>query len=492
METGLYTCLMAELKSTMKTNMKPLIFLCLFIVATKGYSQEKTISLQQAVETAIKNNIDVRRSGLQQQAAEVQWKQAKANILPGISGNASQGTSYGRSIDPYSNSYVNQKINYANYGISGGATLFNGLSLQNSIRQTTYGFEAAKMEVQQAKDNLTLDVILAYLQILNNSDLVTLAKSQADVTRKQVERLQVMNKEGAINPALLYDLTGQLKNEELAVLNGENNLATAILTLTQLMNVPFSRTLKFERIGAEDLATKPDTDAAEVYKIAAEQLAMVKAANLRIRSAQAGLKAVKGTLFPELSFNAGMNTNYSSIATRDIFLGAADEPTSGYVVYNGSKMPVVAQQNKFRSEKIGYGDQIGNNIYSNISLGLRIPIFNSFQTRNRIKIARIEIKNAELVEENTRLQLRQQVEQAHLNMENSLQRYKLLTEQVASFTESFRIAEVRFGAGVGSSVDYLIAKNNLDRANANLVIAKYDYILRKKVLNYLRGEPVLP
>lgn len=470
--------------------MKFFLFIALFTAAINGYAQGGKLSLQKAIETAIENNITVQRTELQQESAAVNWRQSKANLLPSLNGNASQGISYGRSIDPFTNSYVNQKINSANYGISSGVILFNGLSLQHSIRQSAYSLEASKMEVQQAKDNLTLDVILAYLQIVNNEELVALAKNQADVTRQQVERLQIMNREGAINPSLLSDLQGQLKTEELNVLNGENNLATAILSLTQLMNVPFDRSLQLERVPAEEFASRIEATPEETYK-KAQELAIVKAAELRIKSAQYRVKALRGAMLPELSLNGGMNTNYSSLATRDIFLGSAYQPTSSYVLYNGSKVPVMAEQGNFRTEKITYSDQVGNNLYSNVFLGLRIPLFNSFQLRNRVKLARIDIRDAQLVQENTKLQLRQQVEQAHLNMQNALQRFKLLTEQVASYGESFRITEVRFAAGVVTSVDYLIAKNNLDRANVNLVIAKYDYILRKKVLEYLSGQQIV-
>jgi outer membrane protein len=470
--------------------MKTFLFILVLLTGVSGFTQTNKLTLQKAIETAIENNITVQRTELQKQSAEVAWRQSRSNILPSLNANASQGISFGRSIDPFTNSYVNQKINSANYGISSSAVLFNGLSLQNSIRQNAYSHEAAKMDVQQAKDNLILDVILAYLQIVNNEELVALAKNQVEVTRKQVERLQIMNREGAINPSLLSDLTGQLKTEELNVLNGENTLATSILSLTQLMNVPFDRSLQFERVSAEEFAVKLETTPDEVFK-KAQELAIVKAADLRRKSAQAGLKALRGSLLPELSLNGGMNTNYSSLATRDIFLGNVYEPTSSYVLYNGSKVPVVAEQGNFKTERITYKDQVGNNIYSTVYLGLRIPLFNSFQTRNRIKLAKIEIKDAQLVQENTKLQLRQQVEQAHLNMQNALQRFKLLTEQVASYAESFRITEVRFAAGAVTSVDYLIAKNNVDRANFNLVIAKYDYILRRKVLEYLSGEQIV-
>ncbi len=151
---------------------------------------------------------------------------------------------------------------------------------------------------------------------------------------------------------------------------------------------------------------------------------------------------------------------------------------------NGTKQPVIVPRENFNSERIGYSSQLSNNISSNIGLLLRVPIFNSFAARNRIKLATIDFKSASLVTENTKVQLRQEIEQAYLNMSNAFERYKILVEQVAAYSESFRAAEVRFNAGVGNTVDYMIAKDNLDRANINLVSAQYDYLLRKKLLEF--------
>jgi outer membrane protein len=101
-----------------------------------------------------------------------------------------------------------------------------------------------------------------------------------------------------------------------------------------------------------------------------------------------------------------------------------------------------------------------------------------------VKLATIEYKSALLVEENVQRQLRQEVEQAHLNMQNAWERYTVTLEQVAAFAESFRAAEVRFNAGVGNSIDYMLAKNNLDRANLSLIMTRYDFLLRRQILDY--------
>ena len=431
-----------------------LIFSFVFFVAV--FSQAQTYSLQQAIDTAIANNIPVKQSNLLMQAAGVNWKQARLNRLPDLNSDINHGINQGRSIDPFTNSPVTQQINYANYGISSGVLLFNGMNLTSQVKQNAYAYDASRMEWQQEKDNLTLSVILAYLQVLSNDEIVNSSKAQADLSQKQLERLQILDRQGAINPSLVSDLKGQFMNDQLAILNASNALETSKLALSQLMNIPYSKNMQLEKLNVNDMLAAYGQNPDEIYQNSLQQFALIKSVDLRKQSAGYALKATKGQLFPSLFLNSNYGTNYSSVA-----------------------------QNA--AGKIAYRDQLNNNVSSAFNLGLRIPIFNSLVVRNRIKLADITLKNAELVEENTRIVLRQQIERAHLNMTNAYERYQTLIQQVDAYTQSFKAAEVRFNAGVGSSVDYLIAKNNLDRANINLISAQYDFALRKKVLDFYQN-----
>jgi outer membrane protein len=414
------------------------------------------LTLQQCIDTAIAKNIVVRQNNLLMQRDAINWNQARLNRLPDLNANFNHGLSQGRSIDPSSNDYVNQQINYANYNLSSGVILFNGMNQVNTVKQTAYAYEASKMEWQQAKDNLTLNVILSYLQVLNNEDIVASSARQAELSQKQFERLEILDKQGAINPSLVSDLKGQLMNDQLSILNAKNQLETSKLTLAQYMNIPYSKEMQLERINVNDLLTAYMQTPNEIFENATHQFALIKSVELRKRSAEYAMRAARGTLSPTLTLGGSMGTNYSS---------AAQSATG----------------------KIPYNEQLNNNMSSGAQIGLRIPIFNNFSARNRVKLASLDWKNAQLVEENTKTILRQQIEQAHLNMANAYERYKTLQQQVEAYQQSFIAAEARFNAGVGTSVDYLIAKNNLDRANINLISAQYDFVLRKKVLDYYQN-----
>lgn len=469
--------------------MKPVLFSFFFFVFVGPVAaQNAQWTLQQCIDTALTRNLLIKQRGLQAQTARVNYQQASAYRLPTLNASVDHGILQGRSIDPFTNTYVNQRINSANYNVGSEVTLFNGLSLKNNTRQYAYAADAARMDAQQERDDITLNVILTYLQVLNNEDLATISKAQADVTRQQVIRLEKLNQEGAIAPPLLYDLRGQLKGEEVNVVNALNAVQTAKLALLQYMYLPYDSTMVVSREGIETTLTRYATTSTDVYQNALDKLAVVKAAEMRKRSAEFAVKAARGQLYPSLSLSGGLGTNYSSIAQRQNLVGSSDVATDSYVLINGGKTPVMATQNNYVSQKISYGDQVRNNISTNVGLIVRIPILNSLQARNRVKLAEINVKNAALVEDNTKIQLRQAIDQAYLNMTNAWNRYQALMEQVGAYTESFRAAEVRFNAGVGTSDDYILAKGRLDAANQNLILAKYDYILRTKVLDYYSGK----
>jgi outer membrane protein len=463
------------------------IALIFFYLMTEA--QENKLTLRQCIETGLANNLDVLQSQLQMESDKINANQAKLNLLPDLTGAASQTFSQGRSIDPYSNSPVTQGVSSSNFSLSSGVILFNGLSLQNSIKQNSFSYQASKMDWQQVKDNLTINIILAYLQVLSIEDQLAQAKNQAELSAKQVERLEIMNQQGAIRPSDLFDLRGQYASDQLTIINIQNNLETAKISLCQLLNIPYNKDLVLERIEPELFAVKYETTRDQIYQTALQQLALIKAVDLRTKSAEKAVKVARGQLFPTLSFGANISTAYSSVALQNQFINTTYVPTSDSAIVNNIKYPVFRFQDNFTPlSKIPYKDQLNNNVFTSYGFNLNIPIFNNFFQRNRIKQAKITLRNREFIAKTTRTQLSQSIDQAYINMISAGDRYKVLIEQVNAFTESFRAAEIRFNNGVGTPVDYLTVKNNLDRANIALVIAKYDYALRTKVLDYYQGK----
>jgi len=442
---------------------KYILFSLIILSPALAHSQaaDTVITLQQAVDIALKNNLDVKQSGLQMEVSHVNYNQAKENLLPAINGQADYSFNQGRSLDQSTYSYINQSFKSGNYGLNGDLTLFSGLQYLNKIKQTSLAYQAGKMDYQQAKDLVTINVITAYLQVLDNGELLNQVQNQLEVSRKQVERLNILEKEGANKlPSDLYDLKGTYADNQVTYANAKATLQTSKLNLLQILNIPFNGSIRFVPMGDQELKNVTES-ADQVYSTALQQLAYIKAATLRRQSAEKGVAAAKGSLFPTLSLFSGLSTTYSSAAM-------------------GSN-----------NQNIAFYDQFKNNYYSQVGLTLRIPILNYLQKRNSIALAKIDLLNYTYIEDNSKIKLRQNVEQAYLNMTNAYERYTTLLEQVAAYKESFRTAEIRFNVGVLTSVDFVVAKNNLDRSNLNLINARYDCYIYSKILDYYQGKLAL-
>jgi outer membrane protein len=191
---------------------------------SQAQTADSVYNLQQCIDIAIKNNLTVKRSELDMERNRVYWQQQRATLLPTLNGSINHGISTGRSLDPFTNSYLNQQISSADYNANANLVLFNGLAVQNSIRRTALAYQAGKMDFEQAKNDITLNVITTYLQVINNTDLLTQANSQLEVSKQQLQRLQVMNANGAVKPSDYYDVKGQQATDQLTVINAKNSL----------------------------------------------------------------------------------------------------------------------------------------------------------------------------------------------------------------------------------------------------------------------------
>lgn len=463
---------------------------CLFTILwiNKSNAQESIYTLPQCIDAAIKNNIDVKNAEYKMQSNEVGLKQIRANRFPSLSASINHGLAYGRSIDPTSNSYIDQQIITAQYNFSSGVTLWNGESVQNNIMQNKLNYEASKMDVEQVKNDLTINVILAYLQVLNNQDQLALAIQQTVTTKKQVIRLTFLNKNGAVAPSTFYDQKGQLGNDELNINSAKSTLETSKLALLQLMNMPYSSNMQLVSIDTNKQNEKYDVTVENIYKQAIQNLALVKAAELRNKSAAKNVAVAKGQLMPTLSMNGIIGTNFSNSASIANYVNTKDVATNYYVTTNNIKTFVYVPQQNYSIEKISYGSQWSNNLSSYIGLGLQIPIFNAGKLRNQVKLAKLNEQQTDEQSKTTNIRLRQSIEQAYISMNAAYDRLQILKEQVEDYYALFRISSAKYEAGAITSVDYIISKNNYDKANTNLIASKYDYILKTKILDYYQGK----
>jgi outer membrane protein len=468
--------------------MKRVCSIIFFLLAISFVKAQSKLTLRQSIEMGIANNIDVNRADLSSQQARITMQQSKLSMLPNVNASANYGINSGRTNDPVTNAFINQNINSSNYGISSNVTLFNGLALQNDIKSNSLAYEASKMELQQSKDNLTINIILAYLNVLSAEDLLQNARLQEEATRRQVDIDSLKNAAGSISPSDYYTLKGQLATDQLNIADNIASIAVAKLSLAQLLNIPYSDSLEVERLSEDVFNINYIADPSKIYDTALRQFAQIKAVHFRTESAEKYVRALQGQLYPTLYLNGSIGSNYSSAITNSILLNSQDVASADYVIVNGSQIPVMTRQNTYKSEKVSFGTQFNNNLSKYIGLGLSIPIFNGAQARSRVRTAKIQFKVTQLVEQNTKTLLQQSIEQAYVNFKNTSDKYSILLDQVKSFTESFNAAQAKFDAGAITSDIYLIAKNNLNATNINLIVSKYNFVLRAKILDYYQGK----
>ncbi len=444
-----------------------LLFITCSILARAQKTDTSTLlTLQSCLDIAVKNNLQVKQSNTSAELARIDLRQSKENLLPSIGGNANRTFFQGRGISPVTNSYINQSSTADSYNLSGSMTLFNGFALQNAIKSASLAYQAGKMNFQAAKDVVTVNVITGYLAILDNKEILNATKSQLAVQKETVDRLEMLEKEGANKAASdITDQKGLLASNQVAVVNAQNNLDAAKLNLFQLMNISYQPEAEFQGLNAQELTGEYGTNPDLVYQTALQQFAAVKATTLSRQSAEKAVKSYRGLLLPSLTISGGLATAYSNTAQKPVTI----DTTTVY-------------------QNIGYRDQLKNNYNSSIALGLNIPIFTNGIKRNAVAKAKINALYSRDVEENTKIVLKQNIEQAYYNMMAAYKKYQVYTEQVKAYTESYRIYKLRFDAGVLTSVDFIIAKNNLDAATINMISARYDYFIDSKILDYYQGK----
>ena len=452
---------------------------------TAQNTEKTSLSLEECIALALEKNIDLKRTDLQAQTEKLNFRGTKSLVLPTINGSYTYAVNKGRSIDPYSNDVIDQQFNYSNAGLRLNAQMFKGFELRNSIQRERYAMEAAEAEKDARKQQLILEVTLAYFQILNNRDLLNLAQLRLESTNQQTTRLKSLNEQGEGNPADYTDINGQLSNDQSAIVAAENQLEQSKLELSSLLNLNSEVSVtKFQEL--PEILTYPFS-AEEIYSESLENLEVFEAQRLRINAAKEDVAVARAIYSPELSLFAQLNTNYSSLATLLNETGSDLIETGQFIDINGTNYPVQANQTRFSQQDIPYFDQLNNNLSSVAGLSLNIPIFNGFRAKSSVSLNKIQLEDSRVELEYIKNEYLRAIKQAHNDMQAAYKNYYILKEQVESYEESYRVNEIRFSSGVSNIVEYIISKNNLDRSRINLANARYEFLIRIKILDYYRG-----
>lgn len=448
--------------------MKKLLLLTIATVFSISLvNAQETWDLEKCINYAKEHNINLQIQKLNAKVQENATKQSKLNLLPTVNGSTSYNFSYGRTLKA-DNTYGDINTQGGNLGINAGVTLFDGFQKLNNIKQNQLNLQASLQDVEQAKENLALNITSLYLNILFNKELVQVAQEKLKVTKLQIRRTEALVEAGTLPKGTLMEQNAQAAREELEVVNASNNLDLALLDLAQLLDLETPDNFDIETPQLPVLnATRSMATPESVFINALEFRPRIKAAKYRLESSERGLQIAKGMRSPTLSMSGSWGSSYS----KDFAEFGVDN--------NGAPVQI--------RKEMKLGDQLKNRESKGFGFNLNIPIFNGGSVNNQISRAKIEIDRSKLNVENEKNALRKDVQQAHANAKAAMNKYFSSDAAVSATEEAFRYTEEKFNLGLVNSVDYNQEKNNLFQAKSNLLQAKYDYIFRTKILDFYNG-----
>jgi outer membrane protein len=439
-----------------------LIFAALLLVLFTGAQAQETWSLQKCIDYALKNNIQIKQQELNSKYYNNQLNQAKNNRLPNLNAGLQNSMSFGRSLGS-DNTYLDINSNSTSGNLSTNITLWNGFTLTNSIKAADMDLRSSLEDMQKAKDDMMLNIAAAYLEILFDNELEAVSEDLLKITQLQLDRTGKLVDAGSLAKGTLLEIEAQYAREELDVVNAQNRLQLAYLALYQLLELPSTESFLIEKPTLPEIGANISLlNSMDVFKNAVQLRPEVKSAEFKLESSKNQLLVAKGNLLPSLSFGGNYYNTYNNKYTYMY-------PPYDFMTFN---------------------DQLKSNQRYGFGVSLNIPIFNKFQAKTGVSNAQIQVENNELQLQNTKNLLRKDIEQAYTNALAAFKRYVANQKAVVSSKEAFRYTEEKFNVGMINSVEYNQSKNNLSKAESDLLQAKYEYIFRTKILDFYNGKPI--
>jgi len=450
------------------------LLFALFLSFT-GFTQEKIItkskkwSLKESVDYALKHNLSVKRASLSSDLKKEDITLAKSNFLPTASGSASQSYSFGSGVDLATNTRKSTDRRSNSFGVNTSINIFNGFKNLNTLRQAKLGYKSSQFDLKKMEDDISLNVLNSYLNVLFNKENLKIAQSQVSISQEQVDRTKKLVESGVQPKGNLLDVEATLASDEEKLVTAKNDLDLALLSLSQLLQLPkqgFDVEDVIVNISAAKMLPKSVN---EIYTKSLNLRPEIKSAKLNIQSAKLGIDMAKADYKPSLSMNVGLNTFYNhNQGQKDDFIN----PITGDLVSNG------------------FFTQLDNNFGQSVSLSLRIPIFNGFRTNTNVNKAKINYLLSQNNLDSQKLSLQETIERAYTDAKASLKSYEAATKSFSAQKEAFRFEKEKYEAGQSTSFDFNQVKNRLVSAQANLYRAKFNFIFKTKLLEFYYGIPI--
>ena len=415
---------------------------------------EQGWTLDQCIDYAIQNNIQVRQSDISAQNHEVDLSSARGNRLPGVSASASQSWSFGRSLT-IDNTYANTNTASTSFSVGADMTLFAGGRISGNIENAKLGLEAAKSDLERIRDDVRVEVAQAFIQIVYNRSILDVARNQVTIDSMQVERLTELAAIGKASNAEVSSQKATLAQSQLSVTQAQNNLSMSILTLTQLLELPSPEGFDVIQPDADAIEFSIPDSPEDIYAQALEIKPAIKSEEIRLQQANNSIDIAKGGYYPTLSLSAGAGTGYYTSSNRN-----ADN----------------------------FGSQMKNNFGPHVGLNLSIPIFSRNSNRNNVRSAQLNMMNQEMQLDNVKKQLYKEIQQAYYNAVASKSRYESSQQVETSAQESFELVQAKYEGGKASITEFNESKNRLVTAQADVIKYRYEYLFNTALLEFYRNS----
>ena len=443
--------------------MKRVIFsIAIIASAITASAETRQWTLRQCIDHALEHNITVKQQKNTTESQRVQLDDNRGNHLPTIDASMGQNFSFGRGLTAQ-NTYENTNTSNTSLSLNASVPIFVGNKIVNAVKLSQLNLDASLADLEKAKDDIRTQVAKAYVQILYDYEVSQVAQRQIAIDSMQVYRLERMLDAGKASQAQVSQQKATLAQSRLTATNADNNYRLSLLALSQLLELPTPEGFNIVHPDANtilpaqemngNIPTLPSPDL--VYAEALGIKPQVKAEELRLSGTEYNIKIARADYMPSLSFSAGLGTNYYT--------------TSGF-------------------DADSFGKQLKNNFSQYLGINLSIPIFNHFATRNKIRTAKIERENQALRLENTKKDLYKEIQQVYYNAVASSSRYASSEEAVKSNEDAFELTKAKYENGKATITEFNEQKNNLLKAQSDLVQAKYEYLYQTSLLDFYRGK----
>lgn len=450
------------------------IFLSMVSFFADAQASEKgKWTLQDCIEYAHNNNLQLQRNRNRVLTSENNLQQAKYNRLPSLSASTSWNNGYGRNVDYVTNGYTDQHSSNINYGVGTSVNIFNGFRRKYEIEKGEIDLQASLLDIETAKENLALNITSYYLNILYAQEQLQVAKDNLKIIEKQQGRIKQLVEAGKMPKGDLLEQQSQVAKNQSNIVEAENRLALAYLELYQALDIQNKDAFT---IASPDVSSIDEADAtllqySDKYSEIIAQRPSMKSFDYQLKSAEKNIAIVKSNYYPTVGLNASIGSGYSNLR----YDYKTDPANPGQLI---------------RGDVMSFADQYELNFSKSWGVSVNIPIFNKFQTRTAVRNAVLQMEDVQIQQQIEKNRLYKELQQAYTNALAAVKKYEAQRKAVASLEETFRYVEEKYQLGMLSNFDYNESLNNLTTAHSNMLQAKYEYIFRTKILEFYSGTPL--